>query len=82
MTISLNPLRGRISTILEELRDRREAQARYDHLKQELASYQTPDEVDDLLGVIKDQDGPEAEQIRDILLDNLRRPASFLHRVA
>ena len=82
MNIATNPVRGRITTIRDELRERREAHARYNALKRELSGYRTPREVDDLLGVIMNQEGPEAEQIRDILLDNLRQPASFLHRVA
>jgi hypothetical protein len=82
MTISVNPVRGLFSTIRDELRERREARARYDDLKRELASYNTTREVDDLLGVVMNQEGPEAEQIRDILLDNLRQPTSALYRVA
>jgi hypothetical protein len=75
------PIRERISTLRNELRERREARASYDALKRELASYQTPSEVDDLLGVLATQEGPEAQQIRDILLDNLR-PATGLYRAA
>ncbi len=56
----------------ETLRERRAARAAYRSLRQELASYGTSREVDDLLGSLKDQDGAEAQQIRDILLDNLR----------
>ncbi len=65
----------------EQLSERREARASRRALQRELASYTTPHEVDDLLGVIKDQEGPEAEQIRDILLDNLR-PRTELYRAA
>jgi hypothetical protein len=78
MTITTNPVRG----LLDTMRERRESRARYADLKRELASYRTPREIDDLLGVIRDQDGPEAQQIRDILLDNLRRPTIALHRAA
>jgi hypothetical protein len=74
-------IRDRISAIRDELRERREARAAYDALKRELASYQTPREVDDLLGVIANQEGPEAQQLRDMLLDN-RRPATTLYRAA
>ena len=76
-----NPIRERITTIRDELRERRAARAAHETLKRELASYQTAREVDDLLGVIADQEGPEAQQIRDILLDNLR-PTTELYRVA
>ena len=82
MNIATNPVRGLVSTIRDELRERREARARYDALKRELASYRTTREVDDLLGVVMNQEGPEAEEIRDILLDNLRQPTSVLYRVA
>ena len=75
------PIRERITTIRDELRERRAARAAHETLKRELASYQTAREVDDLLGVIADQEGPEAQQIRDILLDNLR-PTTELYRVA
>jgi hypothetical protein len=82
MSISMNPVRGLVTTIRDELRERREARARYDDLKRELSSYRTPREVDDLLGVVMNQEGPEAEEIRGILLDGLRQPTTVLHRVA
>ena len=75
------PIRERITTIRDELRERRAARAAHQTLKREMASYQTAREVNDLLGVIADQEGPEAQQIRDILLDNLR-PKTELYRVA
>lgn len=75
------PIRERITSLRDELRQRREERASYDALRRELASYQTAREVDDLLGVISTQEGPEAEQIRDILLDNLR-PATTFYRAA
>ena len=81
MNIALNPVRERITTIRDELRERREARARYNAMKRELAAYRTLREVDDLLGVIEHQDGPEAQQIRDILFEN-QRPAAELYRVA
>lgn len=69
------PLRNRVNTLRDELRERREAHAAYVTLRRELASFQTAREVDDLLGVIAHQEGPEAQQIRDILMDNLRPTA-------
>ena len=75
------PIRERITTLRDELRERREARASYEPCKRELASYQTTREVDDLLGVLANQEGPEAQQIRDILLDNLR-PTTPLYRAA
>ena len=69
-----------ISTMLDARRERQEARARQAALKQDLASFRTEREVDDLLGAVRDQDGLEAEQIRDILLDNLR-PTVGLGRI-
>ena len=69
-----------ISTMLDARRERQEARARQAALKQDLASFRTEREVDDLLGAVRDQDGLEAEQIRDILLDNLR-PTVALGRI-
>lgn len=69
-----------LASIVKSARERREARAQYKALQQELATFRTEREVDDLLGVISDQDGPDAEQIRDILLDNLR-PAVGLGRI-
>ena len=80
MSIAITPVRGFVSTIREQLRERRAARARYDSLKRELASYRTPGEVNDLLGVVMNQDGPAADEIRDILLHSLRQPAAP-HRI-
>jgi hypothetical protein len=82
MSIAINPVRGFFNTIRDELRERREARARYDGLKRELGSYRTPREVNDLLGVVMNQEGPAADEIRDILLENLRQPTSALYRVS
>ena len=65
-------LRDRMTTLRDERRERREARAHYRALQRELASFRTPREIDDLLGVIANQDGPQAQQIRDILTDNRR----------
>ena len=82
MTIaSIRPVRGFVSSIQDELRKRREARATYRGLVQELASYRTPHEIVDLLGTFSDQEGPEAEQIRDILLSN-QRPTTALYRAS
>jgi hypothetical protein len=77
----LSPIQNFFSSIRDELRQRRTANAEHRALQQELASYNTSSDVNDLLGVIKDQDGPEAEQIREILLGNLR-PMADLYRVS
>lgn len=70
-----------MTTLRDERRERREARAEYLALQRELSSYRTAREVDDLLGVIAHQEGPEAQQIRDILTDNLR-PTTVWRRAA
>jgi hypothetical protein len=81
MNIALIPVRERITTIRDELRERREARARYNAMKRELAAYTTPREIDDLLAVVEHHEAPEAQQIRDILVKN-RRPTAGLYRAA
>ncbi len=70
-----------VGQLRADLRERRATRTASLALQRELASYTTAREVDDLLGAISDQDGPEAQQIRDILLNNLR-PTPELFRVA
>lgn len=65
-------LQDRFSTLRDELRVRREARAEHLGLQRELASYRTPREIDDLLGVIANEDGPDAQRIRDILTSSAR----------
>ena len=83
MTISSISRSARVvvNTLRDSLQERREAVAAYKALEQELSSYTTRREVDDLLGSIRDEDGPDAQHIRDILLNNLH-PMSGLHRAA
>jgi len=64
-----------LSSVRDSVNERREAHAAYKALEMELASYRTRREIDDLLGSIRDEDGPDAQQIRDILLNNLDRAA-------
>lgn len=68
----MTAFQDRLTTLRDELRERREARAEHLALRRELASFRTPHEIDDLLGVIANQDGPEAQRIRDILTDNRR----------
>jgi len=51
---------------------RRRARADRRSLEAELASYRTPAEVEDLFAALRDQDDPAAEQMRTILMSNLR----------
>ncbi len=81
MNSVIRPVRELASSIGTRIRDHREAVAAYRILQQELSSFRTPREVDDLLGSITDQEGPGAQQVREILLDNLR-PTGALFRAA
>jgi hypothetical protein len=80
MTISTS-LRERVTTIRDQARERRQERAEHLVLQRELASYRTPSEIDELLVMMADQDGRDAQRIRDILLDNLR-PTIGLGRIA
>ena len=79
--MTIVPIRHLVSLIQDAVRERREARATYRALVQELASYRNPHEITDLLGTFTDQEGPEAEQIRDILLNN-QRPTTALYRAS
>jgi hypothetical protein len=57
-------------------RQRQAARASRRALEQELSSYRSPGEVNDLLGLISHQEGAEAEEIREILLNNLATRAA------
>ena len=65
----------------DDLREVRQARVAEAALHRELASYTSPAEIADLLSLLRDQDGPEAQHVRDLLIDNLR-PTSALHRAA
>jgi hypothetical protein len=75
-----NSIATSIAKSLAGRRERRAARARQAALEQDLATFRTEREVDDLLGAVRETDGREAEQIRDILLDNLR-PTTGLGRI-
>ena len=73
------------TTVKDELRERREARAAHNALRADLAHYRTPSDIEDLLATVDTQDTPEAELIRDVLMDNLRvyyhqRSAALAHR--
>jgi hypothetical protein len=68
----IRKLQELITTTRENVRRDREARASYQSLRRELASYGTQRDVDDLLGSIANEEGPEAQQVREVLLDNLR----------
>ena len=60
------------TTVKDELRERREARASRNALRADLAHYRTPSDIEDLLASVDSQDSPEADIIRDVLMDNLR----------
>ena len=62
----------RLVTVRDELRERRQARSAQRTLREELATYTTPAEIDDLLGSLRGQDGPDADEIRDILTSSLQ----------
>ena len=59
------------TTVRDDLRQRREARAADRALRADLAHYRTPHEIDDLLATVAEDDSPEAELVRDVLMDNL-----------
>ena len=67
-----------LSDVREELRERRQARAAHRVLERELASYTTRAEVDDLLAVVDEQGGADAELVRTILNRNLQQRPSGL----
>jgi hypothetical protein len=61
------------TTVKDELRERREGREALNRLRTELDAYRTPADIDDLLASVDAEDTPEAELIRSILSENLRR---------
>lgn len=61
-----------IQSMRDELRDRRQARIEYQALKNALASYNSPAEIDDLL-LVAENEGPDAAAMRDILSANMSR---------
>lgn len=63
------------TTVRDDLRQRREARstarAADRALRADLAHYRTPAEIDDLLAMVAEDDSPESEVVRDVLMDNL-----------
>ena len=68
-------IRRALSTWRADRQECREARAARRSLEQQLASYHTPREVDEMLSLMKNVEGPEAEHMRDILTNNLLRAA-------
>jgi hypothetical protein len=71
----------RLTTIRSEVRERRQRRIEHRALERELASYRTPNEIDELLVVLGQHEGPQVQEVRDILLQN-SRPTPPLFRAA
>jgi hypothetical protein len=61
-----------LATVRDELRERRQARAEERALERDLAAYSTPSEVDELLTIMGDAEGPDADRVRTILARNLQ----------
>jgi hypothetical protein len=57
----------------DDLREARQTRAADQALERELSSYTTMSEVNDLLGSLRSQEGPDADVIRHILTRNLQQ---------
>jgi DNA replication protein DnaD len=62
-----------LTTVRDELRERRETRAAKRQLQRDLATYSTRAEVDDLMALLHHQDSAQADQIRGILNRNLQQ---------
>jgi hypothetical protein len=69
-----------LATFRDELRERRIARANRRSLEHELAAFDTPAQISDLLGSMRGQDEAAADAVRSIVLDNNAR--RNLNRVA
>ena len=58
-------------TALDELRERRAARAADRRLRRELATYDTPAAIADLMAMVERTDDPQADEIRGVLAHNL-----------
>ncbi len=58
-------------TALDELRERRAARAAGRQLRRELASYDTPAAIADLMAMVERTEGAQADEIRGVLAHNL-----------
>lgn len=64
-----------LTTMRDDLRERRASRAAKRKLQAELAHYSTRAEVDDLMALLRHQEGAQAQEVRDILTSN-RAPRS------
>jgi hypothetical protein len=57
--------------IIDEVRERQAARAAHRHLREELATYTTPNEIADLLAAVTRYGAAEDDEVRTILEQNL-----------
>jgi hypothetical protein len=69
-----------LATLRDELRERRIERANRRSLEHELAAFDTPAQISDLLGSMRGQDEAAADAVRSIVLHNSAR--RNLNRVA
>jgi len=62
-----------LTSVRDDLRERREARAVRRRLQRELATHSTRAEVDDLMALLHHQESAQADQAREILVRNLHR---------
>ena len=73
MNTSTASIHGLVGELRASLRQRRAARATRRALEHGLATYRTPAEVNDLLSLIEDEEGTDADLVRDILHRQLGR---------
>lgn len=76
----LRPSVRLVATVRDELHNRRIARANRRSLERELATFDTPAQISDLLGSMRGQDEAAAETVRSIVLHSSAR--QNLNRVA
>jgi hypothetical protein len=76
---SVSRPRQLLVSMRDELRERRRVRASYRELERSLSSYSSPAEADELLAMIADETGPDAERVRRILARNRYNQAT--HRI-
>src|SRR3954451_702079 len=68
-----------LTTVRDELRERRRVRASYRALERSLSSTSSRDEINELRALVAHEDGPDAERFRRMVARNLQHQAS--HRI-
>lgn len=66
-------------SLRRELQNRRDAEVRRRAMERQLAAYTTPSEVQDLLAMIEDRSGADADLMREVLTANAVAQARHQH---